>query len=52
MNKLKIIIMYLYGAFVYSRQVFGYIHIVIIALLSPKAVLAARLLAAESQLAI
>ncbi|MHC4944427.1 MAG: transposase [Planctomycetota bacterium] len=52
MNKLKIIIRKLYGAFEFSRQLFGYIRFFIIALLSPRAKLAARLLASESQLAI
>jgi hypothetical protein len=52
MNKLKIIIMNLYGAFESTRLLVGYARIFLCALLSPRAKLAARLLAVESQLAI
>jgi len=52
MNTIKDIIWNLYGAFEFNRQLFGYIRFFIIALLSPRAKLAARLLAAESQMAI
>jgi hypothetical protein len=52
MSTMQDIILHLYGAFVFVRQVLGYIRFFISALLSPKAKLAARLLAAESQLTI
>jgi hypothetical protein len=52
MKKIQDIIWHLYGAFLFIRQVIGYSLFFIVALLSPRAKLAARLLAAESQLAI
>jgi hypothetical protein len=52
MNTIQNIIRHLYGPFVFIRQVLGYSRFFIVALLSPRAKLAARLLASESQLAI
>jgi hypothetical protein len=52
MNTIQDINWHFYGAFVFSQQVLGYSRFFIVALLSPMAKLAARLLAAESQLAI
>jgi hypothetical protein len=52
MNTIQDIIWHLYGACVFVRQVLGYIRFFISALLSSRAALVARLLAAESQLTI
>jgi hypothetical protein len=52
MNIIQNIILNLYDTFIVSRMVVGYILSFITALLSPKARLATRLLASESQLAI
>jgi len=52
METLQSIIISLYGAFNYILTLMGYTRIFICALLSPRAKLAARLLASESQLAI